>query len=305
MSPEASPGVRAERLLCGCKVNLGLRITGVREDGYHLLDSLFWPIAEPHDVLDVEPTSTPGIEVCIESPAASGLDPHNNTLTKAYATFAAAVPPASGVSGVPGVRVRLTKHIPMGAGLGGGSANAAYLLKWLNTQVEQPLGAEELDAVALRVGADCPFFLRNRPCRVRGIGDIITPHDRPAPADELVLVCPDVGVSTVWAYKRHDELLREGAQGLTNGGQTDTFPNSISADAPLVNDLEPAVFGRYPQLAAIKTQLLELGAQAACMSGSGSSIVGLFARGRAEQARDALTAQGLRAYAMPLDSAGM
>lgn len=286
-------------LTCGCKVNLGLRITGVREDGYHLLDSLFWPLPEPHDTLEVATRPGSGITVRLDA----DFDPADNTLTKAHAAFAAAVPDA------PGVDLRLTKRIPMGAGLGGGSADAACLLRWLNTQVAQPLDDNALAAVALKVGADCPFFLRDRPCRVQGIGEIITPYTGPAPAEELLLVCPDVGVSTVWAYRRHDELLRgQGhgqGQGLTKAAVAASNHNSFPADALLVNDLEPAVFGRYPQLAAIKAQLLELGARAACMSGSGASILGLFAKGGAQAAQAAFARQDMRAYAMPLEHAGM
>ena len=292
-------------LACGCKVNLGLRITGVREDGYHLLDSLFWPLPEPHDTLEVAArpagSGVPGITVRLDA----DFDPADNTLTKAHAAFAAVVADA------PGVDVRLTKRIPMGAGLGGGSADAACLLRWLNTQVAQPLDEDALVAVALKVGADCPFFLRNRPCRVQGIGEIVTPYAGPAPADarELLLVCPDVSVSTVWAYKRHDELLREQGhgqgRGLTKPAPAASNHSSFPADALLVNDLEPAVYGRYPQLASIKAQLLELGARAACMSGSGASILGLFARGGAQAAQAVFARQNMRAYAMPLEDAGM
>ncbi len=295
----------AATLTCGCKVNLGLRITGVREDGYHLLDSLFWPLPEPHDTLEMATRPEPDIAVRLDA----DFDPANNTLTKAYAAFAASVPDA------PGVDLRLTKGIPMGAGLGGGSADAACLLRWLNTQVARPLDEDALAAVALKVGADCPFFLNNRPCRVQGIGEIVTPYTGPVPAGalELLLVCPDVSVSTVWAYKRHDELLREQGHGqqdgqahsLTKPAAAASNHSSFPADALLVNDLEPAVFGRYPQLAAIKAQLLELGARAACMSGSGASILGLFAKGEAQTAQAVFAKQNMRAYAMPLEHAGM
>ena len=286
-------------LNCGCKVNLGLRITGVREDGYHLLDSLFWPLPEPHDTLELATRPGAGIDVVLDAGPGVVLDTQNNTLINAYQVFAAVVPET------PGVTLRLTKRIPMGAGLGGGSANAASLLNWLNLQVAHPLTAEDLANVALKVGADCPFFLHNRPCRVQGIGDIVTPYTGPAPAAGLLLVCPDEAVSTVWAYKRFDELLREASSGLTKPAPTATNAFSFPAEAPLVNDLEPAVFGRYPQLAAIKAQLLELGAHTACMSGSGASVLGLFAAGRAQAAQAVFAGQGMRAYAVPLEHAGM
>ena len=150
------------RLTAGCKVNLGLRITRVRPDGYHELDSLFLPLDEPADQLEltVLPDAAPGITVSCD---AAILDPADNTLTKAYGAYcrASALPP-------PALRIRLHKGIPSGAGLGGGSSDAAALLRWLNAGSPAPLAPEALARVALRVGADVPFFLRGGPCRVRG-----------------------------------------------------------------------------------------------------------------------------------------
>ena len=136
-------------VVAGCKVNLGLRITGVRENGYHELDSLFWPLPRPCDRLHIRETGAAGLTVLCDTP---GIDLENNTLTKAYAALAKRVPD------LPGLEVRLNKGIPAGAGLGGGSSDAAALLRWLNSRVSSPLDDQALAEVALTVGADTPFF---------------------------------------------------------------------------------------------------------------------------------------------------
>ena len=264
-------------VVAGCKVNLGLRITDVRENGYHELDSLFWPLPRPCDRLHISETGAGGIVVQCDTP---GINLASNTLTKAYAALAERVP------GLPGLEVRLIKGIPAGAGLGGGSSDAAALLQWLNKRLPAPLTDEELAAVALKVGADTPFFLRNTPCRVRGIGEII----EPCAADELagirlVLVCPDIHSSTPQAYADYDASTQAsntipGQNCLTKpeSKANGTFLSGVRIALNLHNDLEAVVFSRHPQLAEIKANLLRLGACAVAMSGSGSSIVALFAR---------------------------
>ena len=267
-------------LTAGCKVNLGLRITGVRPDGYHEIDSLFYPLARPNDQIKLRVTDGSGIAVLCSGPEAGQVDAENNTLTRAYAAFAKAVD-----CPVPGLEARLRKGIPSGAGLGGGSSDAAALLGWLNGYVAAPLSSQALAHVALGVGADVPFFLHNRPCRVRGIGEIIEPADLNFSGTRLVLVCPQIQVSTAQIFADFDVfsaglhtgekqncLTRE--QSRANG----TFLSQGRVDAGLGNDLESVVFKRHPELADIKATLLHYGATAACMSGSGSSILGLFER---------------------------
>lgn len=264
-------------VVAGCKVNLGLRITGVRPNGYHELDSLFWPLPRPCDRLHISETGTSGIVVHCDTP---GIDLGRNTLTTAYAALAERVP------NLPGLEVQLIKGIPAGAGLGGGSSDAAALLQWLNKRLPAPLGDEELAAIALKVGADTPFFLKNTPCRVKGIGEII----EPCALDELagmhlVLVCPDIHASTPQAYADYDAATQAanaipGQNCLTKpeSKANGTFLSGVRIALDLHNDLEAVVFSRHPQLAEIKANLLRLGACAVAMSGSGSSIVALFAR---------------------------
>lgn len=285
-------------ITAGCKVNLGLHVTGVRDDGYHELDSLFYPLPSPCDHLGISLTGKPGIALRCSVP---GIDPTRNTLTRAYAAFAEAVGHA------PGIELKLNKGIPLGAGLGGGSSDAAALLLWLNSRLSRPCGQAKLIEIALRVGADVPFFLQQSPCRVRGIGEKLTPLAHDFSGHRLVLVCPDISINTSWAFARYDELCPAAhgsaeQKSLTkrpckaNGTFLSGTGLSEAADVwsiwDICNDLEAAVFPQYPQLAAIKADLLRLGADAACMSGSGSSIVGVF--GRAEAAHAEKAAEALR-----------
>ena len=278
-----TPARTVHKVRVGCKVNLGLRITGVRPNGYHELDSLFLPLAVPHDELEfveleldgpdhTQKTSTStGITVECDTP---GVDPARNTLTRAHAAFARRVP------GLPPVRVRLRKGIPHGAGLGGGSADAAAVLRWCNARASTPLDGAELAAAALEVGADVPFFLHNVPARVRGIGERIMPCASPWQGWTLLLLCPDVHISTPWAYAAWDaahseKILQAPAQHcLTSYGLE--AKEECSCAAWLLNDFESVVFRAHPELGKLKENLLRMGASAAVMSGSGASMAGLF-----------------------------
>lgn len=281
-------------LRAGCKVNLGLRIVGVRPNGYHELDSLFWPLAEPHDTLTLRPAGTPGLTVRCAAP---DVDPERNTLTKAWAALAAAAGP------LPGLDVELRKGIPSGAGLGGGSSDAAALLLWANVRLARPLSAEALADVALAAGADTPFFLRNGPCRVRGIGEQLLPVSPKCLSGlGLLLVFPGVHASTPQAYADYD-AARRSAEGLTKTATTtkEFFPSGGRFLPDLHNDLEEVVFARHARIADVKATLLRLGADAAAMSGSGSSVVALFPDGAAAlRAQTALAERPWRTYAQTL-----
>ena len=276
-------------LTAGCKINLGLAITGTRADGYHTIDSIFYPLPSPSDTLLVRETVEQGIRVETETP---GIDCAHNTLTKAWEVFRDTMGTA------PGIRVRLVKGIPWGAGLGGGSSDAACLLRHLaalsGKQVEEGL----LAAMAAKVGADVPFFLKEGPMRVTGIGDRLAPCNPSLPGTELVLVTPGIAVSTPWAYRAYDANLSAkrantpNLEGKILTREKDADKHSSLLCTPgsaFANDLETVVFPRYPELASIKRSLLDFGAAAASMSGSGSSVFGLF---RDEQAA-ALAAAGL------------
>ena len=238
-------------VVAGCKINLGLRITGVREDGYHELDSLFWPLSRPCDRLHISKTDGNGLVVHCDAP---GIDPERNTLSTAYAALAQHAP------GLPGVEVTLRKGIPSGAGLGGGSSDAAALLLWLNERLAKPLSEEALAEVALHVGADTPFFLKNTPCRVRGIGEIIEPcMPQEFLGRQLVLVCPEIHASTPQAYADYDAAMAGSKTAFEQNSLTNldskangTSLSGVRTALDLHNDLEAVVFSRHPQLAEIK-----------------------------------------------------
>jgi 4-diphosphocytidyl-2-C-methyl-D-erythritol kinase len=262
-----------DRVQTGCKINLYLHITGVRPDGWHEIDSLLVPLPHPHDELVFEASDKAGLRIECDAP---GIDLADNTLTRAWAAFAG----ASGFS--PALTIRLRKGIPQGAGLGGGSADAAVLLRWLNARAPRPLSGERLRVLAATVGADVPFFLGNTACRALGIGDRLIPCASPLADWHPVLVCPPESVSTPWAYRAYD-AARAAPAVLTGFAPQAITPASLYANMPggsllLDNDLEDVVFEAFPAVAACKTRLLRLGALGAVMSGSGSSVIGLFRR---------------------------
>lgn len=273
-------GMRPVILRAGCKVNLSLRVTGRRDDGYHDLDSVFWPFPEPADTLRVTHVSGSGLSFSCSDPA---LETPGNIVVKAYTAFAGAT------SFAPGLAVYLEKNIPSGAGLGGGSSDAAALLVYLNGLAAQE-GASSLTPAALvklgaKLGADVPFFFRNEPAHVSGIGDILTPLSAGTAKRytglHLVLVCPRIHVSTAWAFGAWDE--KHQANGLTNGGAEDTSP--LVCGVSVRNDLCEVVFDRFPELGKTLARMNGMGADIASMSGSGSSLFGLFrARSDAENA---------------------
>lgn len=277
------------RVLAPAKVNLYLRIVGRRPDGYHMLDSLMTPVSLCDEMTIALASGTPGIVVTSDDPTVAGGE--TNLAYKAAALLRRET----------GVQARITiglrKRIPAGAGLGGGSSDAAAVLKSLNTLLSLGLTEARLGDLAARVGADAPFFIPCRPARVAGIGEIVTVV--PAlPVRWLVLVVPPFGVSTPWAYRRFDELppvesLPEPAGGLSAG----QWPPPEF----LINDLERAVLPAYPLIGEIKARLLQLGAEGALMSGSGSAAFGVFRdRTTAEQAVAGLREKGKPFLVEPL-----
>lgn len=280
-------------LRIGCKINLSLRILGVRPNGWHELDTLFVPLDEPHDDLELVWTpKKPGLSLRCSVP---GIDLRRNTLTSAYSAYAE----ATGFR--PTIGATLHKGIPHGAGLGGGSADAAALLLWLNRQCPKPLAFSELLTVAANVGADVSFFLYNCPCRGTGTGETLEPFDclgsRGLRGVGLILLCPRVHVSTPRAYALWDAWQVRGTendeQGLTEKGDAGTYLPSqgfqngeercpvaeLSVEPSvfwLENSFEAPIFEEHPRLRRLKERLFQAGAFAAVMSGSGSSLFGLF-----------------------------
>ena len=246
------------------KINLGLNITEKRPDGYHNLETIFYPIPL-EDALEACPRKEgPGSYSLSQSGLSIEGDAENNLVVKAYKLL-------DETYHLPPVDIYLHKHIPSGAGLGGGSADAAFMLKLLNRMYRLNLTDDQLEAYAARLGADCAFFVRNQPTYAEGIGNIFSPVELSLAGWQLLLVKPNIFVSTRDAFARirprHPERnLRD----LINQ-PVESWKDSI------INDFEESVFPQFPAIGDIKTELYRLGAVYASMSGSGSSVYGLFA----------------------------
>lgn len=245
------------------KINLGLNIVEKRPDGYHNLETVFFPI-NLQDALEVKPLEEEGKDYKI-SMKGNALDcnPDDNLVVKAYKLLKQDF-------NLPPVDIHLFKHIPSGAGLGGGSSDCAFMIKMLNEKFSLGLSLEKMEEYAAKLGADCAFFVRNEPVFATGIGNIFEPVRLSLADYYIVLVKPDIFVSTRDAFSkikphRPELSLKEIIK----------MPVEKWKDV-MVNDFEDSVFALYPEIAAIKDKMYDLGAVYASMSGSGSSVYGLF-----------------------------
>lgn len=245
------------------KINLGLNIIEKRPDGYHNLETVFYPIALD-DALEVNKRKDiTGRYEFDQNSWEEVEDDENNLVVKAFKLLDAEfdLPPTS---------IVLHKRIPTGAGLGGGSADAAFMLKLLNRKYRLMLTDETLEKYAARLGADCAFFIKNQPAFAEGIGDILSPVSLSLYGYQILLVKPDIFVSTREAFAkikphRPEKSLKEIIQ----------LPVEDWKDT-MVNDFEESVFSQFPAIGEIKQKLYRSGAVYASMSGSGSSVYGLF-----------------------------
>lgn len=251
----------------GCKINLGLKILDKREDGYHNLKTIFYPLSMPaefSDEISIEKISTQHVEFSCNIP---DINPQNNTLTKAYKLFCARCPLDFGL------KIQLTKRIPHGAGLGGGSANGAEVLKYLQSQTENPLSFVALVETAAKIGADVPFFLYNTPCIGEGIGEKLTPVNLDFKKYSLLLILPAIQISTAWAFKK----LADQKKLLTSKiEQVNKARSKLLGNWYFQNDFEQIVFENYPNMAKTKEILLQEKAVFASLSGSGSALYAFF-----------------------------
>jgi 4-diphosphocytidyl-2-C-methyl-D-erythritol kinase len=243
------------------KINLGLNIVAKRPDGYHDIETVFYPI-QLCDALEVVPAKS-GQSAFVQTGIPVDGKPENNLVVKALNLLKKEFD-------LPETDIYLRKHIPFGAGLGGGSADAAFMLKLLNDFAGLHLSTAQLEEYAAQIGADCPFFIRNKPVFAEGRGNVFSPATVSLKGYYLALVKPDISVSTKEAYslvkpKRPDFPLKNIIQLPVNEWKE-----------KLVNDFESSVFALYPEIAAIKQKLYDQGAVYASMSGSGSSVYGIF-----------------------------
>ena len=254
------------KLFPNCKINIGLRVVRKREDGYHDLETIFYPVYGLHDELEVEAIDNFELGIknfeFIQDGLAVDCKAEDNLIIKCYLRMRERYPQ------IGDVRIRFKKNIPFGAGLGGGSSDAAHMAIALNEIFTLGLSKEQLAEEVRPLGADCPFFIYNSPCYAEGIGDKLTPISLNLSGLQLVMIKPNCGVSTKEAYA-----------GIKPKGSSELF-SVVRSGAGLFdvayNDFEDTVFAVHPEIATIKKRLQEAGAIYAAMSGSGSTVFGLF-----------------------------
>ncbi len=245
------------------KINLGLNIIAKRSDGYHNLETVFYPVSleEALEVNKSENNSTPFALHTSGLPVEG--DPAQNLVAKAFQLLAKRFD-------LPPIDVYLYKKIPTGAGLGGGSSDAAFMLKLLNDEFELKLTTEELEEYAAQLGADCAFFIRNHPTFAEGIGNIFSSVKVSLQGYGIVIVKPDIFVSTREAFS----LITPAKPEISLKENIYRAPEEWKKH--ITNDFERSVFKLYPAIAEIKDKLYDHGAIYASMSGSGAAVYGLF-----------------------------
>ncbi|MBI9112392.1 MAG: 4-(cytidine 5'-diphospho)-2-C-methyl-D-erythritol kinase [Maridesulfovibrio ferrireducens] len=277
-------------LTAPAKVNLYLKIVGKREDGYHELDTLFLPFPALADTLAI----TEKAEGCTIHCDDFDLPAEDNLIYKAWDKYAK----ATGFR--PGLHIELTKRTPTGAGLGGGSSDAATMLRFLNSHPQSPgMAHDELNKLATGLGADVPFFLLDGPAWAKGIGEVLTPCEVDLSGLTALLVCPDVHVNTAWAYKawstvvRTENLQKKDSFYLTTSHCSNNKASSKTR-VTLFNDFEQVVLPEFSVIRETKEYLLKSGACGAVMSGSGASIISFFrTKNLAEQVSSELKAHNV------------
>jgi 4-diphosphocytidyl-2-C-methyl-D-erythritol kinase len=266
--------VLKESVRAPAKVNLRLRIVGKRADGYHLIDSLMAPISL-FDHLDIAVSHSPGraaapATVVVHTDSADIPGGADNLAHRAAVAFIAAA--AQDIA----VEIQVRKRIPIGSGLGGGSSDAAAVLLTLNRMLGFPLEIGRLAEVAAGIGADIPFFVYGCPARVTGIGEQVLPTALGASLH--LVVCSDGYMLPTWLVYSH---VRPATPSLTSESAVSNIRDFVEGRKPfsdlLVNDLEEAAAEIHPEVLSLKARVMEAGAQAALMSGSGSAVFGVCA----------------------------
>ncbi len=276
------------------KINLGLEVLARRPDGYHDLQPLFVPVHELRDVLEVVKTDGPTELFQLGNPC--DVPPEKNLCFKAYLAMKERY-------GIGNIKIYLYKNIPSGAGLGGGSSDAAFTLMAINDVFALGLGKEELAGIAATLGSDCPFFIYNRPMFATGRGELLEPYDIDLSPYRIEVITPDLHISTAEAYAgvdalkfsqdaagctgisvsaddvQSDALLQVNGASLSKRGLKQVLSMGIYYwPENLINDFEAVAFAKYPALAQIKQSLYNRGAAYASMTGSGSALYGLFVK---------------------------
>jgi 4-diphosphocytidyl-2-C-methyl-D-erythritol kinase len=240
------------------KINLGLFITEKRTDGFHNLESLFLPIPLC-DILEVTVTTEDTSLVCTGE--SSDIPTEKNIVYKAWRLLQEAC-------GIGPVKIHLHKIIPSGAGMGGGSSDGTFMLKALNELFNLNLSIDRLEELSAQLGSDCPFFVQNKAALISGRGEVVNPVDFSLGGKYLELVNPRIHISTAPAF--------QGIQPQPSNFDWKKLIESQELNKTLSNDFEPQVFKLFPEIQIIKERLLNAGAYYASMSGTGSTVYGIF-----------------------------
>lgn len=250
------------------KINLGLNILRKRPDGFHDLETVFYPLPLK-DVIEVikSPEAAAGIQF-----SATGLPVNGpleeNLCIRAYRLLQKDFPD------LPPVKMHLHKVVPMGAGLGGGSANAVFMLKLLNEKFHLQLSNEKLLDYSIQLGSDCPFFIFNKPAIGTGRGELLQTISLDLSAYSIVLINPHIHINTAWAFAQLGQPVERKPIHAVIQQPVDTWQKD------LVNDFEGPVCAHHPELLSIKENLYAAGALYASMTGSGSCFYGLFPKNK-------------------------
>ena len=242
-----------------------MNITGKPSDGFHNLETIFYPIAIKDAIEIIDSDTNLDITFSASGNMVSGNE-NDNLCVKAYRLLKKDYPQ------IPNIKMHLHKNIPMGAGLGGGSADASAVLVLLNAKYNLQIPQVTLLDYALQLGSDCPFFIINKPCLATGRGEVLTPIDIDLSAYKIMIVNPGIHVNTGKAF---------GALDANNFFEQNMLAQKIKADiktwkSEIKNDFEKPVFKQYPEIEKIKNTLYDKGAVYSAMSGTGSSVFGIF-----------------------------
>ena len=247
-----------------CKINLGLHVVGKRSDGYHDLETLFLPVYDLCDTLTIEESDTMQMQ---QDGLVLDNAPEDNLCVKAWSLLHKEF-------GIARVHIILKKNIPFGAGLGGGSSDAAFTLRMLNEMFSLGLSEDDLERRATQLGADCAFFIKNRPAYATGIGDVLEPIELDLSGYRITIEIPSgEHVSTKEAYAG----LNRDLFGTKRPDLREAIKRPIEEWRDLiVNDFETSIFPAHPAIADLKEEMYRRGALYASMTGSGAAVFGIF-----------------------------
>ncbi|HWY12389.1 MAG TPA: 4-(cytidine 5'-diphospho)-2-C-methyl-D-erythritol kinase [Bacteroidia bacterium] len=245
-----------------CKINLGLNVTEKRPDGYHNIETVFYPV-KWQDALEIVIGGNSHFDLKISGLKVDG-NPDENIIFKAYKLL-------SQQHKLPNLQVYLHKVLPMGAGLGGGSSDAAFFLKMTNKQLKLNLSNEQLTDMARQLGADCAFFIRNAPVFAKGKGDEFEPINVDLSQYHILVVSPGINCNTKEAYEGVVPIKpSRSVKDIVTKEPIENWKNV------LVNDFEKSILKKYPEIEKLKNTLYQNGAIYASLSGSGSAVFGIF-----------------------------